>query len=311
MPITDPELATRILDCFRAAGVRFIVLHHEDKVGTADLTSDVDIALGIPIRDALVMAQDRLREANVTAALLWPYDIGGGASVFFTDSVGDEGAQIDALFDVRGRGRYGLRSPELFAGEQVGRKYPTPQHLDGLLYIARKAKVKGKDEDFISVTRTLGSFYTAEQVARRVETLFSSPVAGALLAHLSGRQMPPPVRIDRLVRSLIRIASRGLRPIGLWVDVVGPAAQEKASNLQARFGRWLVRSESGRRPSGFKTKLWWLRAVVPVRLRPGIYFSFGRERATWPHPDLVLDSRADDSELAEQVVAKMALRALQ
>jgi hypothetical protein len=309
MPITQADLPVRILDSFVSADVRFLVLHNEEKVGTAGLTSDVDIVLDMPVRSLVRLLRKSLLDAGVVIALVWPYDVGGGASVFFTDREGKGGAQIDALYDVRGSGRYGLRSNRLFAGQVPGRRFPIPHRLDELLYVARKAAVKGKEQELTEVRRTIDRDFAYATVVRRVRELFSPSAATSLLAALEGDHRRKTLRPIRWARSLVRIGRRVIQPIGFWAHISGSDAEAKAEELQSLFGGWLVRTESGRRPRGLGAMPWWATVVMPVRLRPGLFLSHSEHRPNRPKADLQLSSRESAANLAASIVEAMARKA--
>lgn len=309
MPITQPDLPLRVLNCFQLSGVGFLVLHEEEKVGTADLISDVDIAINMPVHTALDLACQSLAESGVVIALVWPYDVGGGASVFFSDPEGENGAQIDALYDLRGSGRYGLRSDRFFPRQQVGFRYPTPDRLDALLYVARKAAVKGKRFELDQACKTITSAFAVHLVQDRVRTLFSSSAARSLLRTLRGGQPRWNLRPVRWVKSFMRLLERLRRPIGYWVHIAGPGAEETALALESRFGRWLVNASSGRSPTGLAAMFWWATVVMPVRWRPAVFFSYSENRLRWPQPDMILSSSPTNASLASSIVAAMAQKA--
>jgi hypothetical protein len=309
MPITQADLPVRILDSLMSTGVRFLVLHDEEKVGSDALTSDVDIVLDSPISRALPLLRQALSGTGLLVGLVWPYDVGGGASVFFTDAEGKAGAQIDALYDLRGSGRYGLRSSRLFAGQRPGKRFPIPNRLDELLYAARKAAVKGKLSELNTVRRIISSEFAAEAVRRRVRELFSVSAANSLLVALRRGKAGWSFRPQRWLQSLVRVGMRITQPIGFWVHIIGPESENKARELRSRFEAWLVRVEIGNHRAGAGALLWWATDVVPVRLRPGLFLSYSEKSLESGKADLLLRSPQATAILAKSIVEAMARKA--
>lgn len=302
-----------MLDLLESAGIEFVILHHEELIGTSDLSSDVDIALGTPISKAIEAIRPDLASERIIVALIWAYDVGGGASVFFTNQDGSAGAQIDILHDPRGSGRYGLRSGHIVASRRPGLRYDVPNRLDQLLYLLCKSSLKGREARVAEHVRELTDAFTSEMIGDRVEQLFSRSIGHALRILVAGGDRRPMFRPIRWILSLVRIGGRLRRPIGYWVEISGPmaVAQGNAESLVERFGRWLVRSESGRRPYSVARYYWWLTRVVPVRLRPGIFVSWSEGSTERLRADLVLPASESPDDLAELVIAAMAGRAFE
>jgi hypothetical protein len=285
MAITDPFIPVRVLDALLEAGVPFVVLHGESLLGTSKLASDVDLAVGMPVVRALERISLPLRSVGLRAALLWPYDLGGTTSVFFATAGGEEGAQIDFLYDPKGRGRYGLRSLVILADSRPGLRYPVPKLIDQQLYLLRKRTCKSQSERAEKELADLAASTSFEERAERAKRLFSPVAATALVRLMQGVDWPARASANRPVQNALRRALRLLHPVGLWVELIGPErpASEEARALEARFSRWLVRTGRRRRPRGFGGLGWWLQEVLPVRLRAGLYLSWadtpGRPRA--------------------------------
>ena len=162
MPINDIDLPVKVLDLLSAAAIEVVVMHNEDLIGTPELTSDVDVALSVPVSVVLELLEPRLKEQGIIPAIIWTYDLGGGASVFFTSMNGIVGAQIDILHDVNGDGRYGLRSDQIIAMRQQGIRYQVPSLLDQLLYELVKSHIKERPRQVEASRGRLMSDFTSE-----------------------------------------------------------------------------------------------------------------------------------------------------
>ena len=300
----------RVLDLLAASDVRFVVLHNEELLGTPALNSDVDLAVDRGANEVLQILKPGLTRNNIVAALVWPYDVGGGASCFFARTDGSGGAQLDMVYDPNGRGRYGLRSSEIIAERIKGARYPVPEPLDRLLYALVKSRLKGELEQVgINLGRIEASFQKSSARAR-AEQLFSPATATLIRGMLEHREARQIVRPTRWIRSVARILKRLRRPIGSWIEIVGPRTQAEmlGKQLEARMAPWLVTAGCGARPTGPREILWWLIRVVPIRWRAGIFVSWSAQAPHFLRPDLALPI-ADIDFLTRTAIAEMAERA--
>ena len=300
-----------VLDLLSAAPVELVVMHNEELIGTPELNSDVDIALSVPVSEVLALLEPRLKELGIIPAVIWTYDVGGGASVFFTSRDGMVGAQIDILHDLKGDGRYGLRSDEMLARRQQGSRYQVPDRLDELLYELIKSHIKGRMRQ-VEVSRgRLKSDFTIEEISSRADQLFEPPVAKVVRRILRNERGRAPFRARRWFKSLIRLGNRLRYPIGFWIEICGPSDKSEplAIELRERFGSWLVASAASARPRrGLGVLYWWLTRVSPVRMRAGLFVSWSERSNKRLQPDLTLKP-SESSSLAEQIVAGMGNRA--
>lgn len=306
MPISDPQFAVAVLNSLSASGVTFVVLHSEHWIGTSELSSDVDIAVDSPVAHVIARASNRLAEQDIAVALIWFYDLGGGASVFFSNRDGTAGAQIDMLHDLNGRGRYGIRSGRLITASSRGLRYRVPNELDGLLYSLVKSSLKGKRGSTNAFSEELMNRYEAI-IDSRISELFASSMGRVVRALTRGKPRPYALRPARWVNSIARLATRIKRPIGLWVEIVGFEAEEAASRVSKDISGWLARVDYAERPRGLRVFGWWLARVAPIRWRPGVFISWSIRTSFRPTADLIL--YATNEPLGKDIVRAMAARA--
>ncbi len=312
MPITDPTIPLRVLEALRSAEIRFVVLHKEPLVGTSDLNSDLDLVAAMPAPAALDLVRETLRADGLRVAVLWPYDLGRTATAFITTTNGDEGAQIDFLFDPMGRGRYGVRTEEVLRRAISGVRFPVPDPIDQQLYLTRKGACKNQRDRVQEGLVGLTSLTSADEAVYRARQLFSRSAAFEMIHLIRGSASVKSVRPSRVVGTVWRWFGRVRRPVGLWAELVGPeaAAEVGAGLLERRFSRWLVRTGRGRRVAGGLGVFWWLRQVAPVRLRAGLFVSWARQ-ASWPPADLTIQTGGEGGldEMASAIVEAFVTRA--
>jgi hypothetical protein len=301
----------RVLDVFNEAAIPFAVLHGEELIGSDSLRSDVDVVVGLPVSTVIARVLKSIEAAGLRIAVRWPYDLGDGtSSLFFTTPNGDQGAQVDLLYDPKGLGRYGLHSNAILDNSVPGKRYRVPSELDRRLYLLQKrlrkhqlGRVAAERERFV------GSF-TAREGLERAKTLFSPDSRNRIIAALETGATRARFQLPSTLRNLPRRLRRIRRPIGLWVELVGSdeVAEQLAGALVSRFGRWLVVASRGRRPVAGST-VPWLWAVSQVRLRAGLYVSWTTVLRL-PRADLTIQLEdVDDLEsLAARIVADMVER---
>ena len=313
LPITDPNVPVVFLRTLLDSDVGFAVIHGEERIGTPELVSDVDIVIDRPFGAVVTAAASRLKSYGLVTALAWPYDVGGTASLFVATADGVHGSQIDLLYDPAGKGRYGLRSNVLLGARGPGSWFPIISALDRDLYLLRKARCKGRTEVAEEIVAKLEIGGMKLPARRRAQEVFSRRAARDVVDDLERRPERPSIAGARILTNARRFANRIAHPIGFWVELVGPsdAMSDLALELATQFGAWLVRVEADRRPGGTASRYWWwLTEVTPVRLRPGLYISWTNKAPKKPHADLMMSVGANEpkSELATRIVASMALR---
>ena len=98
MPTTSGELARACLAGLRDAGAKFAVLHDYEQL-ESDRMSDVDIVVGQDPRTVIRATESMWRERGLLPIILWPYDIGGTATLFLATPDARDGVQLDMLHD--------------------------------------------------------------------------------------------------------------------------------------------------------------------------------------------------------------------
>jgi len=310
MPITDPSLPIRFLDVLETTGLGFVVLHREAEIGKNSLGSDLDLAVEVHADDVVRRTAGALKEVGLLPVIRWPYDIGGAVTFFISTPEGEHGMQADLLHDPRGRGRYGLRTGELLKRAMIGKRYPVPDPLDERLYLLHKRWCKGQTSALNLELEKLHDEGDIEHAHDRVQDLFALQAARSIQLLLDGRSPKPNSAIFRF-RHLPRQLRRAVSPIGYWVELMGPNSegQKLTEDLRSRFEGWVIHLGSGARPSGPAGYQWWIRRVMPIRLRPGIFLSHSEARAH-PSADLTLDwhPKMTVESIAGTVVEAMSAR---
>ncbi len=124
MATTDPRLALASLEGMRAAGVRFALLHGADRLSGGEV-SDVDLVVAEDPVSVVQRAAVSWQTRGLVPVVLWPYDIGGTATVFLATPDASEGVQLDLLHDPEGVGKYGVKSGALLASATQAAALPT------------------------------------------------------------------------------------------------------------------------------------------------------------------------------------------
>lgn len=307
MPTTDPRIAVSVLDSLRNAGLGFALLQSRAALLSSEPTGDIDIVVDTPPATALRLVQKSLESRGVALVSLWPYDVGGTATAFFLSTNGAAGAQVDMLFDPQGLGHYSVRSSELLAMADGDRLHPAVATPALTVYLLSKRTWK-KQPAALAALRLELAAVPKDELTELVRRLVTSPkLATAILGRIPPRMAAK--ANHRVVQGqLARVVNRLNTPIGYWVHF--PGNQERlARSVAERFGRVLVRSSSGRYPSGLaQAWIWYAREIQPIRLRPGLTASWGIRAPRGPSPDLSLDRPGDLDEASKGVVAAMAER---
>lgn len=297
MPTTSRELATASLDVLYAANVRFAILHAADRLRAGPI-SDIDIVVDREPCRVLNRAAQGWRNRGLVPIVFNPYDIGGTAAVFLATPDATEGVQLDLLFDRRGVGRFGLRSNELVNEVSLVGDLPVVSHEASLVYQWLKRQWKRDLPRLESIADAAQSLGRGRLIRISTQVTGSAEVAEEMLARdLAIRRSfrdHPFLRFQRIVGRLAN-------PVGHWAHV---ADERIATVLADRFGRLLVTARSGSVPRVASQPSWWATEVMPVRLRPGIYVSYG-SMARLSTPDCVTEGSAVE-ESARQIVASMA-----
>jgi hypothetical protein len=298
MATTSPRLAVAALDAMRSSGVTFALLHGAERL-TSERLSDVDVVVDRDAASVISASMAGWREQGLRPVVSSRYDLGGTA-VFLSTRDASDGVQLDLMFDPRGRGPYGLKSHELLATGAIEDSFWQVSPEATLLYLWRKRIDKGQQERLTEL-RQGGKAIDRSGLLALSEVLTGSPttaqeILGELPPGSSRRHLYPG-------RELSRLAHRVGRPIGFWAHA---SSQEIAVGLSKRFGRFLVSTAITETPPPARQPVWWLRKVLPFRLRPSLVTSWGRFPSPLA-PDAVLDAQQPD-EAATELTSAMAAR---
>lgn len=307
MAISDPGVARRALDALSTTDVRFAVLHSEGIVAQGLSASDVDIVVDRPPQAVLRTALAAFDRSAVYPILVWPYDVGGAASVFFASRDARGGAQIDMLFDPRAEGKEGIRSDVLLDGVVAGDRWERVAPIDELIYLVRKRQRKGQVQQLLTIVETLRELPRPE-VSSRLMALAPRKISRGVLSIISSEPirgtLPTPVKPTLYrVRTAMRLARRLVSPIGIWASV---SSESVATALASRLSGFLPHVDIARAPlaNGY---VWWVRRVTRVRWRPGVILSWPN-RFSFPRPDIVLSG--DVHSAALELVTLMKKRSI-
>jgi hypothetical protein len=299
MATTDHRLALASLEGMREAGVRFALLHGGERLASGQV-SDVDLVVGDDPPAVVRRVAAPWAARGLVPVVLWPYDIGGTATVFLATPDATEGVQLDLLFDPDGVGKYGIRSSALLASADPTTGLPMVSATAGLIYLWQKRVAKADPAQLDELTRVARTADSRELVAVSEIVTGSAAAAHQLLAG------QPVLRIRHRkhpLRQGIRATRRVAKPVGFWTHA---AEADTAIELARRCARFLVCSGTAPTPSPIRQPAWWIASIQPVRLRPGVFLSHG-PLPRWPAPDLVLSASSAD-EAARQLTAAMNAR---
>lgn len=299
MATTNARLAVAAIDAMRSSGVTFALLHGAERFSEERL-SDVDVVTDRDATSVISASTAGWLERGLRPVVSSRYAL-GGTSVWLSTRNASDGVQLDLMFDPRGRGPYGLKSHELLATAAEGEdgfRQISPEAT--LLYVWRKRSDKGQQDRLRELREGRKTFDRSGLLALS-EALTGSPrtareILGELPPGSQGRPLHPGRELGRLVH-------RARRPIGFWAHA---SSREIAIDLSSRFGRFLVSTSSTETPPPARQPVWWLREVLPLRLRPSLVTSWGRLPAPLA-PDTVLDAQ-QPNEAAIELTAAMAAR---
>lgn len=308
---TSPDLAARTLSGLRAAGVGLAVLHGEEKIAAGEVGSDIDLVTERPLRSLLRgPVRSSLENLGVFPVMVWPYDVSGTVTVFFSDVDASEAVQIDALHDPDGLGKFGIRSGVLLENSAMGRLWPAVQPPFSQLYLVRKRHWKRQYGRITPELEALGGL-GRQEIDKAVSQMFE-PGMQRLMSDLLAGANPRKLRRETTpyrVRNLQRLMRRLSDSVGAWVEFSGPGAPEATETASQRFSRFLPLCRVGNRPTTFRSA-WWVRRVAPVRLRPGLFLGVGDGRGRL-RPDISIPVVDDSvSEAIRRLVGALGDRAL-
>jgi hypothetical protein len=313
---TDGRLAVLALDAMTRAGVRFAVLHDEERLALGNVSSDVDLAVDRPGRDVIREALGALHDVGLHPVVLWPYGV-DALTVFLATGTASDAVQLDMTYDPDGRGKYGIRTDVALDVSVPGKRFPRLPPDHELLYLVSKRKVKRDPQRLAplidrarhrkdTLIQTAQAFLGRRTAADVIASILDAPAARERRAYVG-------YEASEMLRKLVRMAY----PAGFWVEVIGdgsngPAAAEQ---LATRFGGFLDDGAFyATRPISPASRAaqvaWWLRHIAPVQLRAAFVVSHADQRLR-PHASFAVPlSRGGPDELARAVVNAMEARCL-
>lgn len=278
------------------------MLHGLDQLLDGGPVSDIDVVVRIEPDNLVAITKKTFVSRGLFPLVAWPYDLAGTTTVFYSLLDASQGVQLDFLHDVAGSGRYGLRSDNLLALSTSHRQVPTITEPARLVYLWRKRSRKQQWSLLRDLREEAKTVKLEQLVDASLAITGSAEVALELVddnRSVSKSSLSHPWLRTR------RIATRLRSPIGFWAHIANGAV---ASQVAARFGSILPHAIFGEVPtSSFNRRQWYLKSVLPIRLKPGIYVSFGRVPDNL-RPDLILDSVASVDDAAARCVAAMSDR---
>lgn len=296
--ITDPDIATAVMELLSDSGVDYAVLHREDDLTAGCLTSDIDVVVDRPPR----AAARRMLERTTTLRCIcfYEYDI-GAVSTFWSDARGRSVAQLDQMCDPGGLGFYGLKTAEVLQTAGVGDRWSRASRYANLSYLASKRLHKGElgrldPEDVLDLRRAGVDGLARYLVPARRETVLKA---------LAGTVSKPRFGLGAHLRRLARMIRRIARPCGTWVHIEGPEADEIALQLQRTLNGYLPRICY----VGSLTAVS-LARVIAGRFRPNLWITEGPRRCRFADGS-VDSSAAQFDDVLDQVISTMDHRTRQ
>lgn len=298
------RLALVALDVLRGAGVTYAVVHgREDLFHSQVLTGDVDLVVARPAQKCIEETKPAFLARGLSLIAVSAYDVGGTQAAWYALRDASEGVQVDFLYDLQGVGRQGISSAGLMVGVDLEEFPPAVTDASRLVYLWRK-RVWKRQFDRLPELRAAAERLPADALSRASISITGSDrtadeIQGRRDVELRPLRRPHPVLRAR------RVVDRLRTPVGFWAHV---PTRKVASDVVATFGRLLPRSGMGEAPlPPLARHAWFWRIVQPVRLRPGLYVSYGAAPVS-PQPDLTIAEPTSASAGRAAVVAAMAAR---
>jgi hypothetical protein len=268
LPTSDPRSAAEALDAFERAGVSFAFLHDEGAAANGRISSDVDIVVDRPAIEVVRTVTQGLREVGLAPVMVWPYDIGGTASIFLSTEDASAGVQIDLLYDPQARGQYGVRSESALAGALPGARWRRLNPSHEIAYLVRKRAAKGDRatlEEMADEVDDIGGILNAAS-----EILTDAGVH--VVREWCKNPKETPLGAPR-PRVLERAVNRARFPVGFAVALGGRPSGE-IQEISKRFSSFLPFVALEDTPHRFLERLsWYISHVAPVRWRPGLFIA--------------------------------------
>lgn len=302
MPTTKPEIAVRAIEAIQQSGVPFAILHSADMLWS-EAVSDVDLVADISPTSLIHRCAEKWRDHRLFPVVVWPYDIGGTATVFLATTDAKDGVQLDIMFDPGGVGKHGLRTEPLMASAVESGGLPVIGEAERLIYLWKKRSLK-KQANRLAQLQDIAAELPFADVALASISLTGSD---ATARELAGEPVVTRHTRRHGFRRARRLAGRLRNPIGFWAH---STSETLAASLRDRFSGFLIVSREGPRPiSTARRMTWYYSDVLPTVVRPGVYLSHGASRGRHPSPWLTLSGQSVD-DAAEELTTHMASRIL-
>lgn len=296
MATTNGELAREAVDAVVNSEVHAVVLHGEESLAAARVTSDVDLVVDRTVTEVVAAVSAGWERHSLVPLIVWPYDVGGTGTVFLSTPDATDGVQLDLLHDPGGEGQYGARSDALLNSAEAGDRFERVSPTAAAVYLLSKRLRKGQMAQAKDVVAEHESAELQEQVTAILRADIGR-VVSAFIASGEVGERKKSVGVGRLIR-------RVLRPVGAWVAVQDDTDGTISEALAARFGRFLPKSEVVT-TSG---PIAWIRRIAPLRWRAAIVFEPNGRRRIGIKPDVTVRAIDGTDGCAVVIVETLAQR---
>ncbi len=303
MGTTDSKLALTALEILTEAGVGYAMLHGREGLLEGEVVSDVDLVVDLEPDEIIAATRAAFASRGLFPVVVTRYDLAGTMVAWYALEDASEAVQLDFLHDIEGLGRQGLRSAGLLAFSLRDRFPPFVSAEAELVYLWRKRVWKRQLARLDELRTPAASL----PVARVIEASIAVTGSERTARELFGKR-PLPAWIQTISHPVLRAKRIGARialPAGFWLHV---SSRDLAAQVADTFHRFLPHSRIGEVPrSRVARSRWFWSSVQPVRLRPGIYVSYGLEPDR-PRPDLVAADNVSARDAGMACVEAMAAR---
>ncbi len=263
----------------------------------------MDLVVDVPPTQIIKRTATALMAKGLFPVVVSRYDLGETRAVWYSTEDASNAVQIDYLYDPCGLGRMGLRSPGLLASADIDVVPPEVMNQAQIIYRWRKSVWK-RQADRLRSLRSEAAMLPSEAIVRASEVITgdrrtADEIAGAQFPNRwAGVASHPLLRARRLI-------DRVRNAVGYWVHVPD---ESLARDIADVFGRFLPSSGVDGVPTGsVRSRMWFLRTVQPVRLRPGVFVSYG-DSPIGIRPELTLPRPGPLPDTLQVVVREMTTR---
>ena len=301
-------MAWVVLDTLLESGLRFAVMHDEERIATSGTRSDVDIVADSQPLEMISAIRDPLSTHDIHPILVWNYDA-DSASLFFSDSAADRGLQLDVVYGRTGLGNYGLLPEGLLGGAVTGTRWPRSDPAHEYLYLLQKRHVK-RQYDRVDDLLAMADEFNMEALAKSSRAIFHPEVATSVISSITNERQPIDMttRTRKTLVNIRRLSRRIVHPVGFWAEMQGGDADSVAVRIAERLAGVLPMTNSGRFDGSAMQRFNSVVQLARTIWRAGLYVSCGgRPVGVSPQLTVGVDGRQLD-DVAQDVVAAMAAR---